>query len=312
MSHVVFSLRLLHPASWPVWFGFFLLRLYGLLPWRLTLALGRALGGMLYHLAPSRRRVASTNVQLCFPELDAKTQQHIVRKHLVALGRSIGESVISWWKSERVLAPMAHIDGMENLQAGLARGHGVILLGAHFTAMDIGVRLLMNAIDTPIHTTHQPHTHPVVEYFFARVRGRHAGSTITHRDVRGMLRVFRKNEILWYAPDQGYGGKNSALVPFFGVPAATHTAVRRLADMSKVAVVPFYTREIGVGHYQLTLYPPFDNYPSNDAVADIRRHLEIIEKEVRLAPEQYLWVHKRFKDRGPELPNVYETRRPRD
>jgi KDO2-lipid IV(A) lauroyltransferase len=124
-------------------------------------------------------------------------------------------------------------------------------------------------------------------------------------DLRGLVRGLRGNAAIWYAPDQGKRSKSSQILPFFGVPAITNTATSKIAEMTGCAVVPFFAKREADHSYTLTILPPLENFPTSDAAADAVRINQLIEHHVRLAPEQYFWVHKRFKARGPGYPEVY-------
>ena len=182
----------------------------------------------------------------------------------------------------------------------------MILLSAHFTSLEIGGRLL--ALRAPFHVLYREHKNPVFESVMRRARERHFEKAIPREDMRGLLRSLKENRAVWYAPDQNYGGEHSVYVPFFGVPAATITTTSRIARISGAAVVPFFPRRLGHGRgYRLILHPPLEDFPGEDPAADAARINRLIEAEIRKAPEQYLWVHRRFKTH-PDGKNVLYRR----
>lgn len=298
---------LFSPRFWPTWIGVGVLWLLTRLPYRWQLGLGRALGATSMHLSPRRRHIAETNIRVCFPELTETERRRLVREHFASLGMSVLEVAMGWWASERRLRALGRLEGLEHLQQALARGKGVILLSAHFTPLELGGRLL--SLHAPFHVMYRQHQNPAVEHVQRRNRETHFERAIPRDDPRGMLRSLRQNKAVWYAPDQNYGHKNSVFAPFFGVPAATSTATARLARLSGAAVVPFFSTRLPHGEgYRLVLLPPLEDFPGNDIAADTARINRLIEDYVRKAPEQYLWTHRRFKNRPPGSPALYTRR----
>ncbi len=294
-------LHLLTPRYWPLWIlGGFLWCLIHL-PYRWQLAMGRQFGRIAYRFAKRRRRIADINLKLCFPELDDTQRGHLLRRHFESLGISLLEMLSAWWLPDATLKPLGHIQGLEHLQAALDKGKGVILLSAHFTSLEIGTRFL--TMHTAIHATYRPHENPLVEYFMKKSRESRAEKAIPREGVRDMLRSLKKNKPLWFATDQNFGHKHSVFVAFFGVKASTNTAASRLAQISGAAVVPFFTQRLEHNQgYKVILQPALAHFPSGDHLHDALRVNQLIEAQVNKAPEQYLWVHRRFKDR-PEAEN---------
>ncbi|BAZ93018.1 lauroyl/myristoyl acyltransferase [Thiohalobacter thiocyanaticus] len=295
---------LLAPRHWPTWL------LLGLgwgtaqLPWPLQRALGRGLGRLLYRLARERRRIARINLELCFPELDARARAALLRQHFQSLGLGVIETAMSWWTPAQRLAGRYSVEGLEHLQAALDRGRGVILLSAHFTTLEIAGRLL--ALQTPFHVLYRRHKNPVFERAMRRARERHFERAIAREDMRGFLRSLKRNMPVWYAPDQDYGREKSVFTPFFGVPAATITATSRLAAASGAAVVPFFPERRADGRgYVLRLQPALADFPGASPEADAARINALIEAQVRTRPGQYLWAHRRFKTRPGGAAAVY-------
>jgi KDO2-lipid IV(A) lauroyltransferase len=305
MSEVA-SQPLLHPRHWPAWLGLAVLRaLCTTLPVGTLQTLGRKLGRFSLRLMP-RRRVAEINLRLCFPELGPAERDDLLRRHFESLGAGIVEFGLGWWAPDSRLRDRIQLSGMEHLRAALDRGRGVILLSAHFTTLEIGGRFLaMHAAGLPLNAMYRPNENPVIERAIRARRTEQFGVPIRRDDVRAMLRALKNKEAVWYAFDQNYGLKNSVFAPFFGVPAATNTATSRLAEATGAAVVPFFTRRLADGTYVQRIAPALEGFPSGDAQADAARLNALIEGWVREAPEQYLWVHRRFKDRPANEPRFY-------
>ena len=284
----------LKPRYWPVWLLLGFVRLVIRLPYDLQLKLGRALGFLLRHLAKRRWRITLVNLERCFPELDAAAREQLARRHFDSLGMAFIEIGMCWWADAARLKRLVRLEGVEHLQAARAQGHGVILLSAHFTTLEIGGRLL--GLATDFHLMYRPNQNALIEEVMRRSRERHFDRAIPRNDVRLMLKSLKEGKPVWYAPDQGYRGKNSEMVPFFGIPAPTNTATSRLARMSGAPVVPFFVERLpGKQGYALMLEPALQGFPSDDPTADALRINRLLEERIRRVPEQYLWSHDRFK-----------------
>jgi len=294
--------RLWLPQYWPAWVGLALFRLIDQLPWPEKRLLARGLGWLTFHFIRIRRRVVFTNLRLCFPEKSAAEIHALARAHYDALALGLFEVCAGWWAPTEQL-PARRVVGLEHLQTALARGHGAILLTAHFTTLEICGRLMSES--HPMGGLYRDPNNPVIAHLMRGQRARHMSPAVHFDDLRGLVRGLRGNAAIWYAPDQGKRSKSSEILPFFGVPAITNTATGKIAEMTGAAVVPFFAKREADHSYTLTLLPALENFPTADASADAIRINQLIEKHVRLAPEQYFWVHKRFKARGPGYPEVY-------
>lgn len=297
--------RLWLPQHWPAWLGLGTIWLIGRLPWRTALRAGAALGGPMHALMRSRRRVAERNVALCFPELDAAARTRLVREHFTDLGRMFAEFALSWMASTRRFAQIPHrVDGLEHLARANARGQGVLLVGAHFSHLELCARLVAQQV--PLAGLYREHGSPAFEWAVKRRRLRYASAMFGRKELRATVKHLKQGGALWYAPDQDMRGKDSVFAPFFGIPASTITATHHLARLSGAAVIPFHHYRLpGDEGYAIRLQAPLDGFPSHDAVADTARINTVIETMVRDAPAQYLWIHKRFKTRPPGEPSLY-------
>ena len=299
--------QFLHPRFWLLWLGLGFLRLLAVVPFRLQLICGRGLGWLMYIAIPYRRRIGAINLELCFPELSNQQRSQLLREHFSAAGISMIETAISWWASDNQLKPLHQIEGIEHLEAARENGRGVLLMSAHFTTLEIGGRLL--SLHTPFEVMYRKHNNPLFEAVMLRSRQSHYSNVHERRSVRNIAKSLKAGNTVWYAPDQDYGRKQSIFAPFFGVPTATITATARFAKISGAAVVPFFQERLKDGSgYRLRILPEIENYPTGDDVADATTINAIIEAEVRQYPEQYLWVHRRFKTRPEGLARPYPSR----
>ncbi len=297
-----------HPRYWPTWLALAILRVFEPLPFSFLVWLGRRIGGLLGRLPLGFVRIARRNLELCFPELPLAERERILREHFRSLGIGLFETAISWWSSDARIRKLTRLEGEEHLRAALARGRGAILLSAHFTALEIGARALCVRIPTSI--MYRPTRNLVLERFLARNRNRQAKRAIPRDDIRTLITALKNNEPVWYAPDQAYRKKGAEMVQFFHLPAATNTATSRLARMTGAAVLPYFPERLpGSRGYRMVIQPMLENFPTDDPATDARRFNELIEAQVRRSPEQYLWIHRRFKGLTPDYPDYYRRTR---
>ena len=262
-------------------------------------ALGR--GAML--LATKRRRVADTNLKLCFPEIDANERQALVSRHFSSLGKAAMDFAIAWWWPDDAIFSRVEIEGRQHVDDAMARGKGVIFLTAHFTSIEISGRLLVSLC--PALPMYRPNANPVLERIMVENRERHVERTIPRQDTRLMIRTLKDGKGVWFAPDQNFGAKGSVFAPFFGVAASSNPSLSRFARLTGAAVVPFVVFRRPEGGYRMLIEPALDDFPTDDPIADITRYHQITERWVREAPEQYNWIHRRFKKRPPGEAPVY-------
>lgn len=309
MSKQTLPLRALLPRYWSHWMLAGSLWLLAQLPYRPAMRVGIAVGRTLYPFARRRRGIVERNIELCFPELDAEAREQRVRANFDYTGKAVAEIAYAWWAPRARLADLCEINGREHVEAALAQGRGVILLSSHFTCLEIIAPLVGKAI--PTYGIYKPQSNPVNEYFMRSARERSLPGAIPRRDVRGILRVLKRNHPVWYAADQDYGRKHSVFAPFFGIPTATISAITRLAAISKAPVVPFFFHsKTDHSGYVATFHPAMEDFPGPDPVSDATRVNALIEAEIRRCPEQYLWAHRRFKTR-PDRSEPSPYRKPK-
>jgi KDO2-lipid IV(A) lauroyltransferase len=301
-----FRAALLAPQHWPAWIGLGLIRLVALLPHRLLLRLGRVLGGFTARVLGERRRVAARNIELCFPQLEPDARARLVRENLRDSGALLVEFALAWMGSRRAIERIPVVfEGLHHLEQARTGGHGVLLVGAHFSHLELCARLVSQRI--AIAGMYREHADAAFEWAIKRARLRYADAMFEKNELRQTVRYLRAGGTIWYAPDQDMRGKDVVFAPFFGVPAATITATHHLARLSGAKVMPFFHRRTAEGGYVIRLEAPLDAFPGDDAVADTARVNACIERMVREAPVQYLWLHKRFKTRPPGEPPLYDS-----
>ena len=295
---------LLSPRYWPTWAGLGLVRLLTLLPFRAQLAIGAALGAVLRRMPVRFVGIARRNIELCLPELDAAQRRRLLNRHFTSLGIALAEIAMAWWWPTARLKAISRIEGMEHVNAALERGRGVILLTAHLTPLEIGGRIVAAA--TPVNIVYRPSNNQALAYVLSRGRSRNGGRAIPRDDIRSMIAALKNNEVVWYAPDQSYRKKGAQMVPLFGIPAPSNTATSRIARMTGAAVLPYFVERLpGSAGYRVRILPALQDFPSECPRADAERFHRLIEAQVRAVPDQYLWIHRRFKGMTPADPDYY-------
>jgi KDO2-lipid IV(A) lauroyltransferase len=281
------------------------MRLSVYLPARLQLFIGQGLGMLLRPFMGSRAKIARRNIELCFPELDQQQKDALLSKTLTTMGMMMIETAMSWWASDKSLLKRVRYDGLEHLEQAKARGKGVILLTGHFTSMELGGRLIM--LKTPAYVMFRHLKNRLFNAVMMRSRTYHSEGIVLRDDPRSMLKALRKNKVVWYAPDQDFGKRTSVFAKFFGVQAATIVATARMAKMTGASIVPFAPRREADGSYTVIIDKAWDDFPCGDDEVDAQRVNDWLENAVRQSPEQYLWVHRRFKTQPEGKGELYKN-----
>lgn len=271
-----------------------------LLPYRVLMWLGALLGRFAALLSPRRRIIARKNVELCFPNLSQKEQTALFWKIMESTGRGFFDTGIAWFWPNWRLKKIFDVTGIEKVNDAYDSGQGVILFMYHFTSLELSLAGFNRHYAHDVYGVYRPHVNIVYDFIMRLGRERHGAKKIAlpRKDVRGMVRALRKGKLIIYLPDQDYGHRYSAFVPFFGVETATVTAPTQLAKMGKAKVFSFcIARKADGSGYAMNVYPEFENYASVDEEFDARVMNEFLEERIRENPEQYLWVHRRFKSR---------------
>lgn len=264
------------------------------LPLPLLRALGWCLGRLLYAVGRERRKVALINLRLCFPQLSEGEREDLARRHFVAFARAFLDRTLGWWAPRARLERLIYLKGAANLKD--PAGRPTILLAPHFVGLDAGGTMMTMA--TPLVSVYSNQKNPVFNQVLLDGRLRFNQPVLMSRQdgMRKAIKALKEGYPFYYLPDMDFGPKDSVFAPFFGVPAATITGVSRLARLTGARVVPCITRQIPDG-YEVELLPAWDNYPGESVEADTAFMNRFIESQVLRMPEQYFWLHKRFKTR---------------
>jgi KDO2-lipid IV(A) lauroyltransferase len=295
-----------HPRYWPTWIGLAVMRLVSWLPLPLIALAGGALGMLLYALHAKRRHIVNVNIRRCFPELPPRQQARIARRHFRAFGQTLLDIGIAWWASESRIKRLTRFRGRDHYDRALRENKNIILLAPHFLGLEYGgIRL---STERPMVTVFRHPVNKLLSVVMERARSRFQLRLVEHiKPLTTLVRQMKSHVPLYYLPDQDAGLRQSVFAPFFGIPAATFAVLPRFAEMTGAVVIPCITRQLSWGRgYEIDFRPPLNNYPSGDPVADTTRMNKEIEDAVRERPEQYFWLHKRFKTRPKGEKDFYK------
>ena len=273
------------------------------LPLPVLRAIGGGLGSLLYALGRERRKVALTNLRLCFPEKSEAEREELARRHFLAFSRAVLDRTLGWWASKERLERIISIQGVEHLND--PEGRPIIMLSPHFVGLDAGAtRISMFVRGCSVYSNQK---NPVFNKLLYDGRIRFTDAVLLSRQdgMRKIIKAMKDGYKFYYLPDMDFGPKDSIFVPFFGVPAATIPGVSRLARLTGAKVVACITRQVADG-YEVEVMPPWDNFPGESVEADTEYVNRFIEGQVLRMPEQYFWLHKRFKTRPPGEQRFYQ------
>lgn len=295
----------LAPSYWPTWLLLLLMRMLALTPLKVGLAIGNVLGSLLYRLAIKRRRVTEVNIALCFKELTASEQAQLVKNIFKANAIGLIETAWAYWGNRKNIENRTTFIGFELLEEALKQGRGVILLGGHFSTLDLG-GLLLSFYGKPFTCVYRPHNNHLMDYWICKKRSRFT-KVVDRKKFREILRDLKKNRCVWYAPDQDFGNKGAVFVPFFGHPAATIVATSKMVQLndSPILMLAHYRNPDNDGYtIEIIAMPKF---PSGDKTRDAELVNQTLETAIRKAPEQYMWMHKRFKTQPDGNQKLYKA-----
>jgi len=292
------------PKYWPTWLGLGLLRAACWLPHSVVLGIGRMIGKFVHRIAGERRAIVRRNLELCFPDMPPAERNKLAQRHFEALGMSLMEMGLGRWASDDHLTALTTIKGVDHILDAVNDGKGVILLSAHFTTLEISGRILKLHIP-PYDAVYRKNRSEFITEVLRTGRERSAATTIEKRDIKSMVRSLRQGRVVWYAPDQSYRRKGAEVVPFFGVPSMHTTATSTLARLGKAIVIPYFPERLENGQYHIRILPALQNFPSDDLIEDTQQYVRVLEEQIQRCPEQYFWLHRKFKDLPDTYPDYY-------
>ncbi|WBM69886.1 kdo(2)-lipid IV(A) palmitoleoyltransferase [Buttiauxella sp. WJP83] len=300
-----FQTELLHPRYWLTWFGLGILWLWVQLPYPVLLKMGDFIGRASMRFLKRRVSIARQNLKLCFPHYTDAQVDAIVVQNFSSLGMGLIETGMAWFWPDARVRKWFEVNGLEHITAACEKGQGVMAIGVHFMSLELGGRVM--GLCRPMMAMYRPHNNKAMEFVQTRGRSRSNKAMLDRRNLKGMVKALKAGEAVWFAPDQDYGPKGSSFAPFFAVQkAATTNGTYTIARLAKPAIltIVLIRKKDGSG-YQLVIEPEFTDYPLDDEQAAAEYVNRKIEREIMRAPEQYLWLHRRFKTRPPGEPKLY-------
>nr|WP_318381900.1 kdo(2)-lipid IV(A) palmitoleoyltransferase [uncultured Enterobacter sp.] len=299
-----FKLAFLHPRNWSTWFGLSILWLLVQLPYPLIARLGTSLGTLARPFLKRRESIARRNLELCFPEMKPDVREALIENNFRSLGMGLLETGMAWFWSDKRVRRWFDVEGYHNLVNAQENHTGVMVVGVHFMSLELGGRVM--GLCQPMMATYRPHNSEVMEWVQTRGRMRSNKSMIDRRNLKGLVGALKKGEAVWFAPDQDYGRKGSTFAPFFSVNACTTNGTYVLSRLSGSAMLTVtMVRKPGRAGYSLHIGPAMTDYPMEDEFEAASYMNKVIEREILRAPEQYLWIHRRFKTRPQGETSLY-------
>lgn len=302
--------RLWHPRHWPSWLVVAFVYALGRLPFPLIWAMGQGLGRLAYLLATERRAVGRRNLGICLADRSERERERILRAHFGWLGVASLSQGVGWGISRRRLARLVRIENRECIDARIAAGAPTVVLVPHFVGLELGGAAFTGLVHSGIYM-YQRIRDPVVDWRVRRARRQYGGISVERNDdLRTLIRAIRGGTPFYYLPDQD-GGRRGIFVPFCGIPASTVPMLGRFAALGGARVIPAFARYLPWGRgLELIFDPPLEPFPCGDPAGDAALMNRVIEARIHTMPEQYFWVHRRFKTRPPGEPAIYPPKRP--
>jgi KDO2-lipid IV(A) lauroyltransferase len=279
-------------------------RLLGRLPLALSRALMRVFSPLIARAMGRRRRIVDRNLELCFPGWREDERRALRQAHFAELAEAVAETAFCWTRQRPLGPTYGAVEGLEHLEAARGDGQGVLLVTGHTTCLELGARLFAEEVEA--RGVYRPLRNPVLDRFQNEGRARYGPGMIPRDQLKSMIRYLRAGEVVWYAPDQDFGPERSEFVPFFAIPTATTRGLLDLARLGRARVVPMYPRkDPDTGRVTVQVFPALAGVPSADPVDDLEQYNDFLEQQIRRAPAQYWWLHRRFKSAPAGAPVRY-------
>ena len=292
----------IHPKYFLTWILILLMRVGVFVPFRLQVFFGKIIGKLIYPVMTELRKTAYSNISNCFPDKKQPQVTLLVKQHFEAIGISLFETANAYFASDKKIKKMLIIVNEQHFTEALKKEGGIILLGSHFMPLMLGSRALL--IKHTIANIYRPQNNKLFDKVMVKGYLKNGAVMIKSTDTRSIIRAINNSLPIWYAPDQDLGRNNSVFAPLFGIQTATALATSRLAKNNNTRVIPYSFIRTKHG-YEMSFDKPLKNYPSGDAIQDASKTNQILEKQILKNPEQYLWIHRRFKTRPEGEENFY-------
>lgn len=297
------KIEFIHPKFLPTWILILLMRIGVFIPFQFQVILGKIIGKVIYPFMSKLRATAYSNISNCFPEKKQPQVTSLVKQHFEAIGISLFETANAYYGSDRKIKKLFTISNEHHFRDALKKEGGIILLCSHFMPLMLGSRALL--INNTIANIYRPQNNPLFDQVMVKGYMKNGAVMIKSTDTRSIVKAINNSLPIWYAPDQDLGINNSVFAPLFGIETATATATARLAKNNNTRVIPYSFIRTKNG-YEMSFEKPLENYPSDDPINDAFITNQILENQINRAPEQYLWIHRRFKTRPEGEDNFYK------
>lgn len=295
--------QFLHPKYWGTWLGIGFMLLISLLPYKAKMWLGTQLGILMYKQGGSRLQITQANINACFPELNDQARDELVRQSFIANMKGLVETTIAWWGNHQPILDKLEVHGLEHLKEAEARGKGVILVGGHFSIMDLAGPMVNSVFKFSY--MYRPNDNPLFDAVIERHRLRYRHEKFSKYELKEMTTFIKQGNTVWYGYDQDFGKRRSVFAPFFGIQTATVKAAMRLPRESGATVLMLSQLREQDGIYSIRFSPILENIAEDDDVTAATRLNAQLETFIRIHPEQYLWMHRRFRSRPEGEPAFY-------
>ena len=298
------NIKFIHPKFFPTWILILLMRVGVFIPFSIQVIIGRTIGKVMYPFMSKLRSTAYSNISHCFPEKKQSQVNALVKSHFEAIGISLFETANAYYASDKKIIKLLTTKNEHFFKDALKQEGGIILLCAHFMPLMLGSRALL--INHTIANIYRPQNNKLFDQAMVKGYKNHGAVMIKSTDTRSIVKAINNSLPIWYAPDQDLGEKNSVFALLFGIPTATASATARLAKNNNTRVIPYSFIRTKKG-YEMSFEEPLQNFPSNNPVDDATTTNMILEKQIKKTPEQYLWIHRRFKTRPEGAKNFYKS-----
>ncbi|MDC1536854.1 lipid A biosynthesis acyltransferase [Candidatus Thioglobus sp.] len=298
------NIKFIHPKFFPTWILILLMRIGVFIPFNTQVIIGRIIGKAMYPFMTTLRSTAYSNISHCFPEKKQSQVNALVKSHFEAIGISLFETANAYYANDRKIIKLLTTKNEHFFKDALNQEGGIILLCAHFMPLMLGSRALL--INYTIANIYRPQNNKLFDQVMVKGYKKHGAVMIKSTDTRSIIKAINNSLPIWYAPDQDLGEKNSVFALLFGIPTATASATARLAKNNNTRVIPYSFIRTKKG-YEMSFEEPLQNFPSNNPVDDATTTNMILEKQIKKTPEQYLWIHRRFKTRPEGAKNFYKS-----
>ena len=298
------NIKFIHPKFFPTWILILLMRIGVFIPFSTQVIIGRTIGKAMYPFMSKLRSTAYSNISHCFPEKKQTQVITLVKQHFEAIGISLFETANAYYASDNKIIKLLNTKNEHFFKDALKQEGGIILLCAHFMPLMLGSRALL--INHTIANIYRPQNNKLFDQAMVKGYKKHGAVMIKSTDTRSIIKAINNSLPIWYAPDQDLGEKHSVFAQLFGIPTATASATARLAKNNNTRVIPYSFFRTSKG-YEMSFEKPLSDFPSGDSIVDATTTNKILEKQIKNSPEQYLWIHRRFKTRPDGAENFYKN-----